>query len=120
MTAMPGDWIIKGVNGEIYPCKHDIFEKTYELAGDDAPDTPTGWQPIETAPKSINEEILLYAPDYHRGYVIGIWYGGHAAIPKDEEHWKDVRGWCEIEPAPTHWMPLPKPPQIKEDGENDR
>ncbi len=25
------DWIIKGVNGELYPCKPDIFEKTYEL-----------------------------------------------------------------------------------------
>lgn len=25
-----GDWIIKGVNGEYYPCKPDIFEKTYE------------------------------------------------------------------------------------------
>ncbi|MDQ3541808.1 MAG: hypothetical protein M3440_14100 [Chloroflexota bacterium] len=30
MTANPGDWIIKGVNGEFYPCKPDIFEKTYE------------------------------------------------------------------------------------------
>lgn len=26
----PGDWIITGVNGEFYPCKPDIFEKTYE------------------------------------------------------------------------------------------
>lgn len=26
-----GDWIIKGVHGEFYPCKPDIFEKTYEL-----------------------------------------------------------------------------------------
>ena len=25
-----GDWIIRGVNGEIYPCKPDIFEQTYE------------------------------------------------------------------------------------------
>lgn len=25
-----GDWIIRGVNGECYPCKPDIFEKTYE------------------------------------------------------------------------------------------
>lgn len=25
-----GDWIIKGVNGEFYPCKPDVFEKTYE------------------------------------------------------------------------------------------
>lgn len=24
------DWIIEGVNGELYPCKPDIFEKTYE------------------------------------------------------------------------------------------
>lgn len=30
MTASKGDWIIKGVNGEFYPCKPDIFEKTYE------------------------------------------------------------------------------------------
>ena len=30
MTASPGDWIIKGVSGEFYPCKPDIFEKTYE------------------------------------------------------------------------------------------
>ncbi len=30
MTARPGDWIITGVNGEKYPCKQDIFEKTYE------------------------------------------------------------------------------------------
>lgn len=28
--ASGGDWIIKGVNGEFYPCKPDIFEKTYE------------------------------------------------------------------------------------------
>jgi hypothetical protein len=30
MNASLGDWIIKGVNGEFYPCKPDIFEKTYE------------------------------------------------------------------------------------------
>lgn len=30
MTASIGDYIIKGVNGEFYPCKPDIFEKTYE------------------------------------------------------------------------------------------
>lgn len=26
----PGDWVITGVHGERYPCKPDIFEKTYE------------------------------------------------------------------------------------------
>lgn len=32
MTAQPGDWIIKGVKGEFYPCKPDIFAATYEPA----------------------------------------------------------------------------------------
>ena len=30
MTAVPGDWIIQGVKGELYPCKPDIFAATYE------------------------------------------------------------------------------------------
>lgn len=30
MTGNAGDYIIKGVQGEIYPCKADIFEQTYE------------------------------------------------------------------------------------------
>ena len=30
--AQEGDWIIKGVKGEFYPCKPDIFEMTYEVA----------------------------------------------------------------------------------------
>ena len=29
-TAKKEDWIIRGVNGEVYPCKPDIFKKTYE------------------------------------------------------------------------------------------
>lgn len=31
MYATVGDYIIKGIQGEFYPCKPDIFEKTYEL-----------------------------------------------------------------------------------------
>lgn len=34
MNADIGDWIIRGVNGEFYPCKPDIFEKTYESVSD--------------------------------------------------------------------------------------
>lgn len=30
MVAAPGDWIIRGVKGEFYPCKPDIFEATYD------------------------------------------------------------------------------------------
>lgn len=31
MLCRKGEWVIKGVNGEFYPCKPDIFEKTYEI-----------------------------------------------------------------------------------------
>lgn len=34
MTAQPGDWIIRGVKGELYPCKPDIFAATYEPASE--------------------------------------------------------------------------------------
>ncbi len=34
MHVQSGDWIITGVNGEVYPCKPDIFEKTYERVDD--------------------------------------------------------------------------------------
>lgn len=30
ITASPGDYIIKGIKGELYPCKPDIFEMTYD------------------------------------------------------------------------------------------
>jgi hypothetical protein len=30
MCASPGDWIIRGIKGEFYPCKPDIFAATYE------------------------------------------------------------------------------------------
>lgn len=30
VTAGPGDWIIRGIKGELYPCKDDIFKMTYE------------------------------------------------------------------------------------------
>jgi hypothetical protein len=36
ITASPGDWIIRGVQGEFYPCKPDIFAATYELVEDAA------------------------------------------------------------------------------------
>ena len=30
MTARVGDYIIKGIKGEVYPCRSDIFEESYE------------------------------------------------------------------------------------------
>jgi hypothetical protein len=38
--ASPGDWIIKGVKGEFYPCKPDIFAATYEPVATDTDTVP--------------------------------------------------------------------------------
>ena len=35
MSARPGDWIIRGVEGEIYPCKNSVFAKTYDKVTED-------------------------------------------------------------------------------------
>jgi hypothetical protein len=35
LTATPGDWIIRGVKGELYSCKPDVFALTYEAVEDE-------------------------------------------------------------------------------------
>ena len=37
VTAQVGDWVIKGIVGEPYPCRADVFEATYELVASEAP-----------------------------------------------------------------------------------
>lgn len=52
MTAWEGDWIIRGVRGEYYPCKPDIFEATYEPTAEaEAPrERLPGFPPDEKGP----------------------------------------------------------------------
>jgi hypothetical protein len=55
MKAFIGDWIIKGVQGEFYPCKPDIFEATYEpfrKAPESTADAPT---PVSAATEAHGE-----------------------------------------------------------------
>lgn len=51
MTANEGDWLIKGIKGELYACKPDIFEATYEAVDVDADrearGVPQGWKLIK-------------------------------------------------------------------------
>ena len=54
----PGDWIITGVEGERYPCKPDIFEKTYETVdGDPMPDgeESVNWLGVATSRELLGE-----------------------------------------------------------------
>lgn len=95
-------------------------------------DAPVGWRPIETAPRD-GAEILLYAPAcefqgrpvaervtfghwmQHEGGTIecrdadGRWIGQD----DDEgfEGWMSWDGGFTAEHPPTHWMPLPEPPE---------
>ena len=66
---------------------------------------PDAWQPIETAPKVEDQWVLLFGPD-------GVDVGEYNKYCKN---WQRVRtaeydnDGCDITP-PTHWMPLPTPP----------
>lgn len=64
------------------------------------------WQQIETAPKDFGREVLLFgdAERIWRGYYVGAWM-----LRDGEGVWL---AFHSEEPAePTHWMPLPDPPQ---------
>lgn len=62
-----------------------------------------GWQPIETAPKD-GTTVLTWTK--------GLTEDEGAIMPM---RWSSTRGWCEYwgnhDLFPTHWMPLPEPPQ---------
>lgn len=71
------------------------------------------WQPIETAPKDWTP-ILLYSAAI--GTVFGLWIG------PPEPGWGPLDGWgpwgdthgrfsLRDDEQPTHWMPLPAPPE---------
>lgn len=76
MHASPGDWIIKGVKGEFYPCKPDIFELTYESV----PDQGSGDLKIMGFLNESNEHAYIYADSLvvaigrtDEGLVVDIW-----------------------------------------------
>lgn len=92
MHASVGDYIITGVNGEQYPCKPDIFAKTYEPA--DTPASP--WHRMDEPPKEEGK-YLVYN---ERGNYHVAWWGKRL-------------GWCYDPKYFCYWMPIEPP---KEDA----
>ena len=92
--ASPGDYIIKGVNGEFYPCKPDIFAKTYESA---TLTPPNEWVSVEERLPEEKQRVIV------RCERVGTSVG-----------WILWGNWMtDIGPGAgkvTHWMPLPAPP----------
>ena len=63
MHVSVGDYIIIGVNGEQYPCKPDIFEKTYEEVSDES--MPSA-QPERKKGRWINRSLNILYPEFER------------------------------------------------------
>jgi hypothetical protein len=72
MYASPGDWIIRGVKGELYPCKPDIFEATYE-AYEPSDDLDEGGLEI---PSAMLHDALAHQRLRHAGVLQALldWY----------------------------------------------
>lgn len=79
MSAGPGDWIIKGVKGEYYPCKPDIFEQTYDLAWE-ATMSKERWTELEK-----NQELKLTEQEIADGWHFCPEWDGLLVNKHDEE-----------------------------------
>jgi len=101
MRAVPGDWIIRGVAGEFYPCKPEIFDATYSLAG-----SSNGAERIAVErARQVSDEG--YSPEGDAGKVFelteaAICYAGHGAAL--EEYGVDL----VEEELPTKWPWAPE------------
>ena len=98
--ASLGDYIIRGVNGEFYPCKPDIFAKTYESA---TLTPPNEWVSVEERLPGVSGNYICAVKDKNGS----VW-----TIPAE---WSlEMKMWIgafgEIKNIVTHWMSLPAPP----------
>lgn len=72
MRASAGDWIIRGVKGELYPCKPDIFAMTYEPVEVDTaapPDEARGFDAwFATLPRGVQQERFAHSLAMREAY----------------------------------------------------
>lgn len=105
MTAQMGDWIIKGVRGEFYPCKHDIFETTYDIVEEQTMShTPGPW---EVDKRMSGYNVKVKDQDYYICETFGEYddvdkADAHliAAAPELLEALEELLGWeilCPVE-----------------------
>ena len=97
--ASPGDYIIKGVNGEFYPCKPDIFAKTYESA---TLTPPNEWARVEERLPENHAQVLMWSAKWNIAEA-GSYYNGRFWV------YSEI-GDAYIADDITHWMLLPAPP----------
>lgn len=76
--ASPGDYIIKGVNGEFYPCKPDIFAKTYESSTLTPPNEPLTCGLVDRHGMPLRAGDTVAADKF---FVYAVRYGSHNVNP---------------------------------------
>lgn len=83
MTASPSDWIIRGLRGEFYPCKPDVFKRSYELP--------------DSAPRSrpIFDVLLLGVASLAAATVTGVTVG--------VGDWGEAVAWALVTSALFTW-----------------
>ena len=85
---------------------------------DEEPVTPNVWQPIDTAPSDT--QVVLWWPKKRLAmsgwYVLGETLEGHVITP-NPWHWYPDCDYNVIgeDDEPSHWMPMPKPPEVPND-----
>jgi hypothetical protein len=86
--------------------KDECLPVSHSVSAENQPPQLDRWQPISTAPIGVTEVLLCWqdgvsAPMFKTGYNLG-----------DGRRWQDTHQWLHNEHSwPTHWMPLPPPPE---------
>lgn len=103
--ASPGDYIIKGVNGEFYPCKPDIFAKTYESATLTPPNEPRAglygkYTVYKNKDGSLVTDCFILRPAKDPAAVAAL--RAYAAATDNAELAADIINWVGAEP--NEWV----------------
>ena len=103
--ASPGDYIIKGVNGEFYPCKPDIFAKTYESAALTPPNEPRAglygkYTVYKNKDGSLVTDCFILRPAKDPAAVAALRV--YAAATDNAELAADIINWVGAEP--NEWV----------------
>ncbi len=98
MTANPGDWIIRGVQGEVYPCKPIIFDATYDAV----PEPPKATVHFSGGPWAgqTYETERVIGPLFAVGHEIGNHYWLDTKSDPPTYYWDDTP-WIQQEEAPA-------------------
>ena len=63
MRIRPGDWLIRGIKGELYPCRDDIFRASYDAVGDEVAPTFNSEAPAQNAETQLQLMAIIAARD---------------------------------------------------------